>query len=55
MSKLIKTDTSYAEWIKSLSQQFRQCQIKAAIKVNSELLKFYWQMGHDIVELKAED
>jgi len=55
MSKLIKTDASYAEWIRSLSLRFKQSQIKAAIKVNSELLKFYWQIGHDIVELKAEE
>ena len=55
MSKLIKTDTSYAEWIKSLSLRFRQSQIKAAVKVNSELIQFYWELGRDIVELKAEE
>jgi predicted nuclease of restriction endonuclease-like (RecB) superfamily len=55
MSNLIKTDTNYAEWIKSLSLQFRQSQIKAAVKVNSELIRFYWELGRDIVELKAEE
>lgn len=55
MSKLIKTDTGYAEWIKSLSLRFRQSQIKAAVKVNSELIRFYWELGRDIVELKAEE
>ena len=55
MSKLIRTDTSYAEWIKSLSLRFRQSQIKAAVKVNSELIQFYWELGRDIVELKAEE
>ena len=55
MSKLIKTDTSYAEWIKSLSLRFRQSQIKAAVKVNSELIQFYWELGRDIVEMKAEE
>lgn len=55
MSKLIKTDASYAGWINSLSLRFRQSQIKAAVKVNSELLQFYWELGRDIVELKAED
>jgi len=55
MSNLIKTDTNYAEWIKSLSLRFRQSQIKAAVKVNSELIQFYWELGRDIVELKAEE
>ena len=55
MSKLIKTDTNYAEWIKSVSLRFRQSQIKAAVKVNSELIRFYWELGRDIVEMKAEE
>ena len=55
MSKLLKIDTDYADWIKDLSQRFRQSQIKAAVKVNSELIQFYWELGRDIVELKAEE
>ena len=53
MSKLIKIDTDYAEWIKGLSLRFRQSQIKAAVKVNSELIQFYWELGRDIVEMQA--
>lgn len=55
MSKLIKIDGNYAEWIEALSLRFRQSQIKAAISVNSELIRFYWELGRDIVELKAEE
>ena len=55
MSKLIKIDNDYAGWIKDLSQRFRQSQIKAAMKVNSELIQFYWELGRDIVEMKAEE
>ena len=40
----------YKSWIFELKQKIRQCQIKAAIKVNTELLKLYWQMGKDINE-----
>lgn len=54
MSKLIKIDTDYAEWIKGLSLRFRQSQIKAAVKVNSEMLKFYFSLGADIVTKQAE-
>ena len=34
--------------------RYRQSQIKAAVKVNTEMLKFYWNLGRDIVTLKAE-
>ena len=40
----------YKSWFVELKQKIRRCQIKAAIKVNTELLKLYWQMGEDINE-----
>ena len=55
MSKLIKTDNEYKEWIGELKQRIRQSQIKAAVKVNTELLKLYWSIGGDIVRLKADE
>ena len=50
------TDTKgeYLEWIKNVVNRFQQSQVKAAVHVNSELLQFYWNLGKDIVELKAE-
>lgn len=55
MSRLLSINKEYAEWLKSLSLRFRQSQIKAAVKVNSELLKFYWSLGQDIVERNFEN
>ena len=55
MSKLLSINKEYAEWLKTLSQRFRQSQIKAAVKVNSELLKFYWSLGQDIVDRNFEN
>ena len=40
----------YKDWIKSLKTRFKQSQIKAAVKVNTEVLGFYWSLGADIVE-----
>ena len=54
MTTLIKIDDDYAEWIRNLSLRFKQSQIKAAIKVNSEMLRFYFSLGADIVNKKAE-
>ena len=47
-------DKDYCDWLKALSLRYRQSQIKAAVKVNTEMLKFYWNLGRDIVTLKAE-
>ncbi len=49
MSKLT-TNSEYKDWIASLKEKFRSTQLKAAIKVNSALLMFYWELGQEIVE-----
>ena len=41
--------------MESIKSQYRNAQLKAAVKVNSELLRFYWKLGHDLVTLKAEE
>lgn len=54
MSNLIHKDSDYKKWITAISQQFKQQQIKASIRINSAILEFYWQLGKDIVELDIE-
>ena len=50
MSEIIKNNAEYSAWIKEVSLRFRNSQIKAATKVNKEMLLFYWSIGHDISE-----
>ena len=47
-------DKEYRNWIKTLSSRYRKSQIKAALKVNDEMLHFYYDLGKDIVSMKAE-
>jgi len=42
--------TDYTNWLAELKTRVRQSQLKAAVSVNQELLKFYWKLGSDIVE-----
>ena len=51
----IKLDKEYTQWIYDIKQRFRNAQIKATIKVNSEQLLFNWQLGRDLVVRKAEE
>lgn len=53
--KSLVADKDYKQWIGELSSRYRQSQIKAAVKVNSEMLHFYWLLGHDIVERQMEN
>ena len=56
MSKSINIlDKDYLQWIKELGSRYRRSQIKAAVKVNEEMLRFYWELGRDIVERDAEN
>ena len=43
MSKeLTIIDKDYIRWVEDLSIRYRQSQIKAAVRVNRELLKYYF-------------
>ena len=56
MSKSISIlDKDYIQWVKRLVERYRQNQIKAAIKVNAEQLRFNWLLGRDIVEMHVEE
>ena len=46
--------TDYKDWLQNLKRKIQQSQIKAAIQVNSELLRLYWQIGKDIVEKQTQ-
>ena len=43
-------NSDFKNWVSRLKQDIRSAQIKAAIKVNTELLRLYWRMGADICE-----
>ena len=47
-------ENEYRQWLVELKKKIRQCQIKAAVKVNVELLRFYWDLGRDIVVRQME-
>lgn len=52
-SKLVLTK-EYKTWLAELKQKVRNAQLKAAVKVNSEMLLFYWELGADIVVKQAK-
>ena len=56
MSKSITIlDKEYSNLLKKLSTRYRKSQIKAAVKVNEEMLRFYWELGREISVLQKEN
>lgn len=47
-------DKEYVAWLKELKTRYRQSQAKAAVRANTEVLEFYWSLGRDIIQRKAE-
>lgn len=54
VSSTLHKDEDYAKWLKQIKAQYRSSQAKAAVRVNDAMIEFYWKLGHDIVDLKAE-
>ncbi|MES2850152.1 MAG: PDDEXK nuclease domain-containing protein [Bacteroidota bacterium] len=44
----------YINWLKQLKERIRSAQIKAASRVNAELLFLYWELGKEIQEKEQE-
>ena len=44
----------YAAWIQEVSRRYRRSQIKAAVAVNTEMLKFYFGIGRDLSLMEAD-
>lgn len=55
MSELLHIDNEYRSWVNAIKERYLQGQLNAVLKVNQELLYFYWQLGKDIAEMHIED
>lgn len=38
----------YKSWLSELKQRYSRAQVRAVVKVNGEMLNFYWELGRDI-------
>jgi len=50
----IVADTQYKMWLIELKKKIRIAQIKAAMRVNHELLNTYWELGKEITVKQKE-
>lgn len=48
-------DKDYLSWVQNLCERYRTSQIKAAVKVNQEMLRYYWLLGKEITDRGDEN
>ena len=53
-SSITTATPEYKEWFREIKSYIRSQQIKAAIRVNTELLKVYWKLGKEISAHKVD-
>ncbi len=46
----LQLDTHYAKFLSEVKTRLKTSQIRAALAANVELIKFYWQLGTDIIQ-----
>lgn len=46
---MAKPAKAYHQWLQQLKERIRSAQIKAALRVNAELLSLYWDLGKEIL------
>lgn len=54
MKRNLLGDREYKTWLSEIKSKVRNAQLKAAVRVNTELLTFYWELGADIVAKQAK-
>lgn len=55
MKPITILDNDYLVWVQTLCKRYHTSQIKAAVKVNQEMLHYYWCLGKDIIERDDEN
>jgi predicted nuclease of restriction endonuclease-like (RecB) superfamily len=48
--ELLHLDTNYKSFFSGIKDRLKTAQIRAAFAANSELIKFYWELGADLIE-----
>lgn len=53
--KLSPSHTNYAKFVNHLKLKIRSAQFKAALAVNRELIRLYWEIGNEIVDRQQNE
>ena len=43
----LSLDGNYKDFLQNIKERLKRAQIRAALAANTELVRFYWQLGKD--------
>jgi len=46
----LQLDKSYKDFLQGIKERLRTAQMRAALAANKELIKFYWELGSELIE-----
>ncbi len=52
--ELLTNNKEFEQWIIEVKQLVKQSQLKASVRVNTEMLKMYWEIGKQIAVKHAD-
>ena len=47
---ILQLDAAYKNFLSGIKERLKTAQIRAALAANSELVKFYWELGSELIE-----
>ena len=47
---VLRLNQDYKHFLTDIKTRLQTAQIRAALAANSELIKFYWELGTDLIE-----
>lgn len=50
MNLTVFNNNQYKNWLADIKHKIKLAQVKAAVKVNTELINVYWELGKEIIE-----
>jgi predicted nuclease of restriction endonuclease-like (RecB) superfamily len=51
---ILKGNEQYSNFIRTIKQRVHSAQIKAALSVNSEMIRLYWDIAEKIIEMQSK-
>lgn len=54
MTHSLSAGADYQEWLGSIKQRVQSARLRAALAANSELIRFYWELGAQIAQKQAQ-
>ena len=50
----LSLDVNYKNFLQEIKDRLKRAQIRAALAANTELVRFYWELGNELIEKQKQ-